>query len=180
MTDAKAHLNVEHTADDTYISGLISAATELLGDFLGRTLLATTTHQWYFDRWPMSRRFLIIPRGPMILVLTVEYMAAGAGVYTSWGGSNWVADPFTEPARIVVAPGISFPALNADRINAVRVTYTAGYTAPPPWLTHAYRLLVAHWYLQRESASPMRQYIIPEGIAELIHANRYMRTTLEP
>ena len=46
-----------------------------------------------------------------------------------FSGSDYQVDTASEPGRIKLVPGVSWPAVEADKVNAVQITYVAGYGA---------------------------------------------------
>lgn len=78
--------------------------------------------------------------------------------------------PRTSRGRIVLKPGQTWPTLE-DREDALRVTFVAGYAnaaAVPPALRRAIKLLVGHWYRQREAAVVGIQRPIPIGVTAIL------------
>jgi hypothetical protein len=59
----------------------------------------------------------------------------------------------SEPARIRLADGQTWPSLQSDRINAIQITYVAGYASAyqvPAGIRHAIKLLAGDLYENRE------------------------------
>lgn len=155
LAEAKAHLRVDHTDDDSLIGGLIAAATDHLDGWtgiLGRCLVEQT---WRQD-FAAFATCLSLPLGPVISIsnVTVGGVTVDDSDYallTDAGGRSRV-----EIAHIASGPG------------AVSVTYKAGYaTIPevpangadpaipaqstvPAALKVAIMLLVGSWYANRE------------------------------
>jgi uncharacterized phiE125 gp8 family phage protein len=76
------------------------------------------------------------------------------GASQTVASSDYVVSTFDEPGRIALANGKSWPS-TLEQINAVRVDYTAGYGATadtvPEAIKQAMRMLVSHWYENREA-----------------------------
>jgi uncharacterized phiE125 gp8 family phage protein len=137
LAQAKAHLRVDHSDDDTLIEALIAAATQYCDGphgFLGRALIQQT---WdlYLDEFPSwrgsgfyrNRRYghaIEIPLPPLISVAGVFYLDT-AGDEHEIDAASYVVDPISEPGRVVPARGACWPTV-CDT-NAVRVRFTAGY-----------------------------------------------------
>ena len=146
--EAKTHLKVDTTADDTYIDNLVSAATESAQIFTNRYFITTQITQ-YGDKWDdISTLF----KSKVINVVSVKYYDSDNSLQTL-ATDVWLSDIAHQPARIALKPNQSFPAI-ADRINAIEVTNKVGYgdTASdvPEGIRHAVLLSVGNFYQNRE------------------------------
>lgn len=119
--EAKAHLRVDGSDEDTYIAVLISTARENAEERLGRTL-CTTSWRLVLDRFPAAIK-LPMPRA--IGVASVQYVDE-AGATQTLAPANYQLDDMSEPGLIVPAFGKTWPVTRCQ-INAVTVVYTAGY-----------------------------------------------------
>ncbi len=135
LTEAKAHLRVNHSDDDTIIGALITAATSFVdgpSGFLGRALVAQTW-ELVIDEFPTSE--IQIPLPPLQSVVSVKYDDT-AGIEQTLASTDYYVDDASEPGWIVpISTG--WPS-TIDAINAVRVRFIAGYdsdAASPPDLT---------------------------------------------
>lgn len=150
LTTAKAHLRVDHTDDDTLIGALIDAAADLAEHLTGRTLITRTrTHRVaeFGERVPL-------PGAPVTTISDVKYLdttgaevTLSSGLYALESGADWPA--------LVPTVGASWPEVQSDRTDAVRITYSAGYggidTAVPKGIQQWLLLCIGTWYNQRES-----------------------------
>jgi uncharacterized phiE125 gp8 family phage protein len=155
LTEAKAHLRVLHTAEDTLIGTLITAARQRAEAYLGRALI-TQTRELTLDRWPTAlmdgHEDIVLPGGLVTSVTSVKYTNTD-GTEATWAGANYVLDTLREPGRITRAYGISWPALRPGP-NGVRVRYVVGAAtaADVPALIKAGVLLyLGHLYANREA-----------------------------
>lgn len=123
LAEAKAHLNVFETTRDAYITSLITVARTECEELLQRTLL-TTTWELSLDAFPDVIE-LLMPR--VIAVSSVKYYDT-AGVLQTLSAPLYLVDDRNEPGAIVPAYGLTWPATR-EQLNAVTVTYTAGYGA---------------------------------------------------
>lgn len=159
LAEAKTHLRVDITADDTLIQALILAAARhaeqyarrvfvsrqfvmTLEDFPRATWLDGTAAQ-DGDVWPprfgclsRSDRFpdaIVLPLAPLVSVDSIQYFS------TTLTGSpespvlqtinDAQADTITQPPRILPRYGTCWPDV-ARMPQAVTVTFTAGYGTP--------------------------------------------------
>lgn len=149
--DAKDHLRVTSSDDDTYIDGLISAARNYIETVTGRAMLSQT---WLasFDHFECLRLFLPVP--PLISVTQVQYRDNVDGTLQTWAASNYEVNTMSEPAAIRFD---ELPSYDSTKENPIQVTFTSGYTTPPRELIHAAKLLVSHWYRSRSSVVNARE-----------------------
>ncbi|MFG1454569.1 head-tail connector protein [Xanthobacter sp. V2C-8] len=172
LTQAKAHLRVEHDEDDLYISELIDTATARLDGWSGILGRALVTQTWRHDfpGWPEDGK-LRLPLAPVLSVEGITYIAPDGAVQTL------DASAYTAPRADGLGPyvrlrqGHSWPATARDE-DAVSVTFTAGYgatvAAVPADIRHAILLLVGHWYNAREAASETALTELPLGVSALL------------
>lgn len=174
LAEAKAHLRVDIDDDDDYISGLISAARQYVETATRRAFISQTW-RLSLDRWPAGDA-IELRKPPLASVSSIVYRDSD-GASTTWGTSNYIVDTDSEPGRIVLADGASWPSVTLYPVNPIQVTYVAGYGAAgssvPQYLRHAVLLLVAHWYENREAilvGTIARD--LPLAVESLIYLNR--------
>jgi len=154
LTEAKAHVRVTGTDEDTLITSLIIAARQHIEDLTGRAFIQQT---WVLkmDQFPADN-LITLPRCPALSVTSIGYVDTDGNSQTV-SSANYQTDLSSEPARIFPDPDASdtWPGTD-DVLDAVTVTYTAGYgtsaSSVPQWIKQAVLLLVGHWYENREAA----------------------------
>ena len=150
LEEAKTHLRVHHTDEDSYIEGLIKAATRHTEKVLGKSLM-TRTYRLTLDAFSDA---IELPRGPVQSVTSVQYVDAD-GKTQAIASGNYTVDLTSARQWIVRNSGFSWPS-TIDAVNAVSVTYVAGHDELPAELEdlrHALLLLVGHWFFQREAVN---------------------------
>jgi len=123
LAEAKLHLRVDYTDDDTLITMLIDAATSYIdgpNGFLGRALI-DQTWDLVLDTFPTNE--IKIPIPPLIEVLSVSYDDP-SGLEQAVDPAKYTVDDVNEPGWIV--PDGTWPA-TFQGINAVRIRFRAGY-----------------------------------------------------
>ncbi len=176
--DAKAHLRiVDFTGDDGYIDSLVDAATTWCEDYCDRTF-ADKTYTVAFDDFPSLR--IELPRPPVRLnatatsaTVTISYVdSAGATQTITWsqsGTQQFRLDRDHVPALIYPKYLENWPSVRLDD-KAVQITYLAGYggaaNVPHP-AQHAIKMLVGHWYANREAVGSTGQDV-PLGVHALL------------
>ena len=152
VAEAKSHLRVDITDDDTLIGEYISSARQFAE---GMTRRAFVEQTWDFtlDRFPMGA--IRLPIQPVTSVSYVQYVdTAGATQIFTYGTSPDTAkyDVFTDGPRTAIVPkyNMVWPDTR-DHPNVVTVRFVAGYSTFPADLKQALRLLVGHQYENREA-----------------------------
>lgn len=155
LAEIKAHCRVDHNDDDVMLAQMVKAAVshfEAMRGILG-ICLAQQVWELYLDAFPVGELKIELP--PIVSIDTVEYIAPDGTDYTTWAGVNYGTD--TKGHYGWVVPVDTWPDTK-DTINAVRVTFTAGFTTDElngvaASLKIAVMLLAAHWYANRETVS---------------------------
>lgn len=173
-TEAKLHLRVEVSDDDTLIASIIKAARVAIENYTGLKLVTQTIVE-YFDAFPQSGP-LNLSFYPVQSLTSITYTDTDGATQT-WSNTLYDLDkngPYQfGPARIAPAYSETYPTTR-DEINAVTVTYVAGYgaaTAVPDVVKAAMRLLIADMYENRMSASEWKAMKNPAWQALLNYAD---------
>lgn len=152
LTEAKSHLRVDITDDDALITALIIAAREYCEGFQNRACITQTWDLW-LDSFP-SEDYIRIPLPPLQSVASVKYYGTDNAEYTM-AAADYFVDNKSEPGRLVLAYGKSWPSVALRPANGVVVRFVAGYggTAAnvPQKVKQAMLLLIGHWYANREA-----------------------------
>lgn len=128
LTEAKAHLRVDDSDSDDYITALISAAREDAELFCQRAFVQRR-YRLTLDRFPFSRDCpLYLPMSPVVSVDHIKYYDTDSTLVT-WSSSSYLVDTSQVPARITPIVDETWPTDVERRIAAVQVQYLAGYSA---------------------------------------------------
>lgn len=126
ITLARALVHLREDSDggenDAYIQSLIAVAREACEERCERTLI-TTPLLLTMDAFETC---IDLRSPPVASVQSVVYTDVDGDEQTV-PPADYVLDPTSNPARLLPAPGKSWPATQADAVGAVRVAYTAGY-----------------------------------------------------
>lgn len=150
--EARAHLRVDvHDEDDLVITPLIKSARSYCEKVLDRALI-TQTWILYMDAFP---GIIELRKPPIQSVSSITYLD-NDGATQTLSTSIYSVDVKSEPGRITLAYNQTLPSYRAIE-NSIAVTFVAGYgatgaTVPEP-IRHAMKLLVAHWYRNREAVA---------------------------
>jgi len=137
------------SAEDDTITDLITTAREWCEGEQGRAYI-TQTWDLYLDEF--FDDVLKVPLPPLQSATITYYDSANA--IQTLSTSYYVVDIASEPGRICRAYGYTWPT-TYDRPGAVIVRFVAGYGATaatvPRRVKQAMRLLIGHWFLNREA-----------------------------
>lgn len=173
--EAKDHLVVGHTDDDSYIAALISAATLKLENDTSRRFI-TQTWDYYLDRFPRSAE-LILPYPPLQSITDIKYLDT-AGVEQPFAPADYIVDTYSEEGRIALGEGKSWPSTQPV-INAVYIRQIVGYglaASVPEGLKHALKLYLSLLYENREPiVTGTIVSKIPDSVSALVSIYRILR-----
>ena len=164
-------------ADLAHIEALTESAVAMLDGPQSKTRRALLSQTWTLclDSF-LTEIPLRLP--PVQSIVSVKYrdtagylQTLGASKYKLSGARSW--DPIVAPAY-----GETWPAIRGDK-GSVIVEFIAGYGSGlgdvPPELRQAIRMLVAHWYAEREAVGFATPHALPLGVADLIQPFRVYR-----
>lgn len=170
-SEAKSHLRVDTTADDTLIGTLITAARQHVENHLRRALI-TQTWELVMDAFPAGD-VIRLPRPPLVSVTSIKYTDV-AGNESTLSSAAYVVDTDSTKGRVVLKSGESWPSDTLAAANGVRVRYVAGYgsaAAVPNPIRQAILLLIGTLYENRESvlvAQGVTVAQLPFGVEALL------------
>ena len=173
LDEAKQHMRVEYTDDDTYIEGLIEAAEKYCETVTGRTYLTKQLEATFDGFFPEIR----LPRPPIYRSapnVTIFYMD-GTQTQTSVPSQDYKIE-YSEPAILRPAYSKTWPTALADT-DSVRVSWQAGYGTArsdvPQGVRHAALMMIGHLYERRLAYDTMNSIEVPLGVKELLSANSW-------
>jgi uncharacterized phiE125 gp8 family phage protein len=176
LTDAKLHLRVDTSAEDTLIQSLIMASRLHIEAALD---LALITQSWRLrlDSWPRSGT-LVLPLRP-VEELTAVRIHVDDDTIETLDVDDFILDGTPNPARVVWR-GTGTAPVSPIAANGIEIDLVAGYgDAPsdvPQPIRQALLLLVAHWYENREPVEiGATATVIPGSVSSLLSLYRRRR-----
>jgi uncharacterized phiE125 gp8 family phage protein len=152
VADLRGHIRFGSDTDDFVIAQKITAARQRIER---RTLRACLRAQFdlAFDRFPCDGRPIRLPRLPLVSVDTVTSYSL-TGTPTVMSSSGYFIDAYSEPGRLCLKSGYTWPTATRDQVGGV-IRFTAGYSTTPASgipdpLVEAIRKLVTEHYENRE------------------------------
>jgi uncharacterized phiE125 gp8 family phage protein len=141
--DLKTFLRVDHSDEDTLIEALRSAAIEYVQNYCNLQL-GDLPAVMYLDNF---EGMFEVPIGPVASIISITYNPT-ASTTSTLPTNQYYADLKRKPARISI---VSPPSVYEYISNGVQVNMTLGYAegSIPDGLLHAVKLLVAHYYENR-------------------------------
>jgi len=139
-------------SDDDLLNALITTARQHVENVTNRALITQTWELW-LDRFPVNE--IEIPLPPILTggISSIKYYDT-SNTEATVTASDYFLDFKSEPGRVVLAYGCSWPSTTLRSVNGVCVTFTCGYgaaTAVPKAIKQAMLLLIGHLYENREA-----------------------------
>jgi uncharacterized phiE125 gp8 family phage protein len=169
LTEAKSHLKVDTSADDTYITSIIKAATQLSEEYTNRFFINTVIDQTCSSFADLETLF----KSKVNDVQYVRYYDSNNNLQTL---NATVYDKMLsyEPSQIQLAKNQSFPTIT-KRNDAVICRYTVGYGGSasdvPEIIKQAILLTIGNFYANRESV------IVGRMVSELPQNSKWLLDT---
>lgn len=166
LAEAKAHLRVEHDADDVLMTGLIGAVRTVCEQITRRALITQGWRLW-LDAFPTGdegwwdgvregitplivRRHIDIPRAPLQGISAVEIYDDSNAV-TVFPATSYFVDTVSTPGRLALRNSAVWPEPQRSA-NSISIAFTAGYggvSAVPLPLKQGMLAHLAQLYEQR-------------------------------
>lgn len=156
--DAKSHLRIDSTTEDTLLYDLIVSARYQVEHLTGRKLMPQTWKA-YFDEWPSGNKYdhFDIPYPPLRSIPStgLVYTSSTSGS-TTLSSTAWASDIVSEPGRLVLDYNDDWPTETLHNNNPISIEFQCGYLTAskiPEPLILAIKLIVGHAYENRESVT---------------------------
>ncbi len=181
LEEIKQHLRLEvgETEEDEYLKALRAAAVDRAESITNRKLL-TQSYYYYRNEWPCEDSFEL-PYAPLASVPSsgIVYKKS-TGNSTTFSSTAWEYDSVSEPGRICLKTfGDSWPAYTLYAVNPIKVQMNVGYgdqsTEMPSGIRLAVKMLVAHWYENREATVAQSLSDVPHGVTALLQPYRIFK-----
>lgn len=146
----KADLRISGTQLDDVLSGqYIPGAIEWAEGATGRVMVARQL-QWILSEFPLYTA-MYLPGGNVSAVSSIAYVSNGSIVTLTGPSASPVGTDYQESLagplpRIMPPQGDSWPSVDSDAIDPVKVTFTAGYDSEAAVPADLKRAMVAHVY----------------------------------
>jgi len=187
LAEAKMHLRVIDSSEDSLISMLIASARQHAETITRRALVTQSwkltldqfptpganisSANWYGPQWsnmpgPLSvvrpdgktGYEIYLPLPPLQTVDSIKYIDTD-GVQQTLSAAQYIVDTVSEPARVTPAYGVTWPSTR-NQINAVEVVFTCGFgalTEVPEAIKNWMLIRIGSLYENREEVALMNR-----------------------
>lgn len=176
LAEAKTHLRVDTSTDDTYIGALVNAATEYAETYTNECFV----HRKLRMRLDFFPHEIELPKPPMAsagtaTAVSITYTLAN-GSTTTLAADRYRVDRDATPGVLRFNYGGSWPEHLHD-YNAVTVEWWAGRgadgTTAPQRVKNAILWIVGMWYERRMAADNLPVNEIPFGVRALLDSAKW-------
>jgi len=161
------------SAEDTLLEALITTAREWCEGYQNRQYITAIWELW-LDDWP-SEDYIRIPLPPLQAVSSIKYYGTDNTAATM-DTADYFVDTKSEPGRVSLAYGKTWPTTTLRPVNGVVVEFEAGYgdaaSDVPKRVKQAMLLLIGHLYERREQSTEKALSEIPFGVKALLGLDR--------
>lgn len=152
LADLKKHVAID--AAEIYYDDMLTdmqlAAIEWI-ESKARVTLRSATFDVFYDMLPHGREPLYLPLWPVTSVTSFTYID-DAGATQTIATANLQIELSSQPAALYPLPEQVWPDTQYEKQRAVTVRIVAGGNSETPAMVkHAIKLLVAHWFRNRET-----------------------------
>lgn len=140
-TEARNHLSLDEDIDDNQVRSYLQAAIDWAENYTGRFLISRTCQMmldgareiddilWEGMKTGYSAMRYVdhieLAATPVVSVESIKYYN-DSDTQSTWSATNYYVDTFSEPARIVLRDGGTYPT-DLRVANGIEINFTAGY-----------------------------------------------------
>jgi len=151
VAEARQHLRIDGTDEDSYIEILIKVARQLCEQYSGLSFI-TQSREIKLDRFPCSS-IIEIPYGPIQTIDDFTYIDSSGDSQPLTETTDFIVDIHSSPARVQYVN--SWPS-TLNRFSSVTIAYTSGYANDdhdpiPEVIKHAMLLHIGSLYENRQN-----------------------------
>ena len=166
LADAKAHLFIYDTSEDTYIQSILLVAQQMVAQYLGEFITSTEVRVDVggFGNIGLPHRFVES-------ITKVEYYNT-SDTATTIAASNYVLDDSANGSFIRFKSSFQSPELSQNYMYPIRITYNAGMTVVPETILQAMKITLGELYQSRSLSTSSNVQRLPLTAERLIQALR--------
>ena len=171
LSEAREHLRNEGlTADDDYLTTLITVSRKWVENYTSRALITQTWKQSW-DFVPMCGTFELA-MNPVQSISAFTYVDENGDTQNY---STYQTDLQSDVARLVPNVSTTFPSTELGLVNAINITFICGYGDDaedvPMDIRHAIKILIGYFYDDNRSGVYMDKTIPVPKIVEYLLTN---------
>jgi uncharacterized phiE125 gp8 family phage protein len=177
LDDMKNHLRVDIADDDELIMAYMLTARRTC-ERIARKKFVTQTWDLWADGFIGSTKWKL-PKSmsPLQSVTHIKHYDRADGD-TTINAANYIVDTYSQPAKIVLKTGQTWPGDILREVNGVNIQVVVGFgddADVPEEIKQALKLLVGHFYENREDLIVGSQvHEVPMGVKNLLWLDRNM------
>lgn len=137
VSECKLDARVDGNAEDALFASWITTARSEVEIVSARALINRTL-EMAFDRWP-PEQWITLRYPPLVNVISITYYDSD-GAQQTLPTDQYIVETDSEPGRIWLAPGASWP--TTHEIARIRVRYVAGYGTSPASVPDEYKAAI--------------------------------------
>lgn len=111
--------------EDTILAALITAARQQVEAITQRQLI-TATFDAFFDEFP-AKGFIPLPFGQLQSVTSLTYTDSDGTPHTMTPTTDYLVDASSDPGRVYLPYGGSWPSFTAHPVNPIAIRFVAGF-----------------------------------------------------
>lgn len=175
--EAKTHLRVDFSDEDTYIDTLIASARKYCEAYCNRVFITQTWIQLEDE----FNDVIELKVNPVISLTSLKYYDTNESQQTLTDNTANFQKRFNrDVAKIYEGTTNDFPNISTKWVEPIEITYVCGYgaaSAVPDDIKHAIKLMVAHLYENRDMvhrpvASMPFDVVMPSSVRILLDRYR--------
>ena len=190
LAEAKSHLRITASDEDANITTWIKTAREYCEGYQNRAYI-TQTWELALDSFPIQQigqispgglsgwiqyeRIIKIPLPPLQSVTSIKYYDT-SGTEKEFSSDDYEVDTYSQPGRISLGYGKSWPSIILRPVNGVIITFIVGYgdTADkvPEKVKQAIKVLIGELYEHREVTDVKELKEVPFAVHALLGLER--------
>lgn len=152
LVDLKKHVAID--LSETYYDDMLQSMEQAAVAYIesrARIILRNSSYEIFCDQFPDARNPLYIPLWPVRSVSDITYTDASGNPVVI---TNQQKSLYAQPAAMYPAVDTEWPTSREDDRQSVTFSATVGYAnnaSIPVMVKHAIKMLVAHWFRNRET-----------------------------
>jgi uncharacterized phiE125 gp8 family phage protein len=139
--EVKFYARLDGTYEDDFIDNIIKSVRISAERYMGRALI-TQSITMSMDWWPGEQ--VELPRPPLIDITSIKTIDED-GTETTYSSDNYFIDTNSEPGKVVIKNGVTFPENNDRYQGGYQIIFRAGYGGDSSDVPEAIRTGLIAW-----------------------------------
>lgn len=122
--ELKFYARIDGTYEDDFLDDIIKTVRQLAEEYMGRAII-TQSITMSMDWWPGEQ--VELPRPPLIDITSIKTLGEDGSTLSTYSSDNYFTDVNSEPGKVVIKNGVTFPENNDRRQGGYQIIFRAGY-----------------------------------------------------